>query len=118
MSKTPDEIVKALKCCGANLPCDYCPYFDECACDCMSSLNNDAAALIDSLQSQLAEREREIERLHRFKEYFDELYGQGLEVANWHLNGNTEPLDSFYDSAVEYMNDPLPAAPEEGDSSD
>lgn len=66
------------------------------------------------LLSQLAERDKEIERLHRFKEYFDELYGQGLEVANWHLNGNTEPFDSFYDSAVEYMNDPLPAAPEEG----
>lgn len=61
MSKTPDEIVKALKCCGANLPCDYCPYFDECACDCMSSLNNDAAALIDSLQSQLAETKRQLE---------------------------------------------------------
>jgi hypothetical protein len=59
MSKTPDEIVKALKCCGANLPCYYCPYFDECACDCMSSLNNDAAALIDSLQSQLAETKRQ-----------------------------------------------------------
>lgn len=61
MSKTPDEIVKALKCCGANLPCDYCPYFDERACDCMSSLNNAAAALIDSLQSQLAETKRQLD---------------------------------------------------------
>ena len=37
------------------------------------------------------------------KEYFDELYGQGLEVANWHQNGATEPFDSFYDSALDYM---------------
>lgn len=38
----------------------------------------------------------------KFKDYFDSLYGQGLEVANWHLNGNTEPFDSFYDSALEF----------------
>ncbi|MCY9738202.1 hypothetical protein M5X17_31405, partial [Paenibacillus alvei] len=43
------------------------------------------------------------EQLLRFKEYFDELYGQGLEVANWHMNGKTEPFDSFYDSAIEEM---------------
>lgn len=24
-------------------------------------------------------------------------YGQGLEVANWHQNGDTEPLDNFID---------------------
>lgn len=43
------------------------------------------------------------EQLLRFKEYFDELYGQGLEVANWHMNRDTEPFDSFYDSAIEEM---------------
>ena len=37
----------------------------------------------------------------RFKEYFDELYGIGLEVANWHQNGNTEPFDNFYDAAID-----------------
>ena len=36
-----------------------------------------------------------------FKQYFMELYGQGLEVTNWHLNGDTEPLDNFIDSALE-----------------
>ena len=30
-----------------------------------------------------------------FKEYFDELYGTGLEIVNWHKNGDTEPCDSF-----------------------
>ena len=32
----------------------------------------------------------------KFKEYFDELYGTGLEVANWHLNGDLISFDSFY----------------------
>ena len=37
----------------------------------------------------------------KFKQYFDELYGQGLEIANWHLNGELEPFDNFYESACE-----------------
>lgn len=35
----------------------------------------------------------------RFKQFFDDLYGKGLEVTNWHLNGDTEPLDNFIESA-------------------
>tara|TARA_R110001606_G_scaffold8453_3_gene37204 strand:+ start:7390 stop:7632 length:243 start_codon:yes stop_codon:yes gene_type:complete len=27
----------------------------------------------------------------------DSLYGQGLQVANWHLNGELEPLDNFFE---------------------
>ena len=42
-------------------------------------------------------------KLLRFKEYFDELYGQGLQVANWNLNGTLVDFDDFYDSAIEYM---------------
>lgn len=38
----------------------------------------------------------------KFVEYFDDLYGQGLEVANWHMNGALEPFDNFYESAIEY----------------
>jgi hypothetical protein len=41
-------------------------------------------------------------RLVDFKEYFKELYGQGLEIANWHQNGELEPFDNFYESAIEY----------------
>lgn len=95
----------------------------------------DAAEMIEALQAQLAdekvtsqslrnaangykarlaERDREIERLRKFKAYFlDEMYGEGLEVVNWHMNGDTEPFDIFFDSAVDYMNGPLPAPPEE-----
>lgn len=38
----------------------------------------------------------------KFYEYFEDIYGDGLEVANWHLNGDLEPLDNFIDSAIEY----------------
>lgn len=24
-------------------------------------------------------------------------YGEGLDVANWHMNGDLEPLDNFFD---------------------
>lgn len=45
---------------------------------------------------------KECREAKRFKEYFDELYGIGLEVANWHQNGNTEPFDNFYDAAIDW----------------
>lgn len=35
----------------------------------------------------------------QFVEYFDELYGTGLEIANYHLNGELEPFDNFYEAA-------------------
>ena len=41
-------------------------------------------------------------QLVAFKEYFKDLYGQGLEIANWHQNGELEPFDNFYESAIEY----------------
>lgn len=45
--------------------------------------------------------EEELQALTAFKAYFDGLYGDGLDVANYHLNGATEPFDNFYDSAME-----------------
>lgn len=36
-----------------------------------------------------------------FYEYFSALYGTGLEVANWHLNGDMESFDSFFNAASE-----------------
>jgi hypothetical protein len=29
------------------------------------------------------------------------MYGKGLDIANWHLNGALEPFDNFYESACE-----------------
>ena len=46
--------------------------------------------------------DRDRSNLTAFKEYFKELYGQGLEIANWHQNGGLEPFDNFYESAIEY----------------
>lgn len=37
----------------------------------------------------------------KFKNYFDELYGQGLQIAYYHQNGDLEPFDNFYDEACE-----------------
>lgn len=45
--------------------------------------------------------DRDRKQLIAFKEYFKDLYGQGLEVANWHQNGELEPFDNFYESAIE-----------------
>lgn len=44
----------------------------------------------------------ECQEAKRFKEYFDELYGTGLEIANWHENGSTEPFDNFYGAAIDW----------------
>ena len=44
-----------------------------------------------------------LEGLQRFKDYFNELYGQNLEVANWHLNGELEHFDDFYESACKLI---------------
>lgn len=57
----------------------------------------------DRLTSENNELRAEIERLKKFKTYFDSLYGTGLEVAFFHQNGELESFDSFYDSATKEM---------------
>lgn len=39
----------------------------------------------------------------KFFEYWHDLYGTGLKIAGWHLNGELEDFDNFFDSAVESM---------------
>lgn len=46
----------------------------------------------------------DVQQAINFKKYFDKLYGEGLEVANWHLNGDLEPFDNFYESALQNSN--------------
>ena len=46
----------------------------------------------------------DVQQAINFKKYFDELYGEGLEVTNWHLNGDLEPFDNFYESALQNGN--------------
>ena len=70
------------------LSCDYRHDLDHCQWACqVDGVLEDALSLLRELIA--------------FKEYFDDLYGTGLEVANWHMNGALEPFDSFYDSVIE-----------------
>ena len=50
-------------------------------------------------KSEVERLENEIKALLAFKDYFSDLYGHSLEVANWHENGKLEPFDNFYESA-------------------
>ena len=88
-----EKVIKGLECLakqhgivGVCEP-ENCPYGDLHTC--ANEIARDALALLKALSE--------------FKAYFDDLYGKGLEVANWHMNGATEPFDSFYDSAIEEM---------------
>lgn len=56
---------------------------------------------IKKLNKEIEQLKSEFEQSVKFKEYFIELYNQGLEIANWHLNGDLEPLTNFIDSACE-----------------
>lgn len=38
-----------------------------------------------------------------FIKCWSDLYGEGLQVYGWHLNGDPEDFDSFYDSAMECL---------------
>lgn len=89
------QLEKALRACSESEP-----IIDECECDCIFKEDGYCGDCMSNMMKCVADA---MKALMRFKEYFDELYGQGLEVANWHQNGATEPFDSFYDSALEYM---------------
>lgn len=39
----------------------------------------------------------------KFYEYWHDLYGTNLQILGWHLNGEPEDFDRFFDSAVIYM---------------
>lgn len=85
-----ENVIAALEACSFIDPpdCSKC-YLDGPGFGfaCRDRLMYDALATLKSLSA--------------FKSYFDSLYGEGLEVANYHMNGDTEPFDNFYDSAME-----------------
>lgn len=60
------------------------------------------ALAVAALRGPTREMDDEFGKYKKFKEYFDDLYGKGLEVENWHMNGETIPFDDFYESACEY----------------
>lgn len=57
------------------------------------------AAELSETKAKLEECSKENAALKAYKDYFADCYGQGYEVANYHLNGDLEPLDSFIDGA-------------------
>lgn len=59
------------------------------------------AAELSETKEKLEECSKENTALKAYKDYFADCYGQGHEVANYHLNGDLEPLDSFIDGAQE-----------------
>lgn len=72
------------------------------------SANNFAlAAELSETKVKLDKLRKENDALKAYKGYFDDCYGNGYEVANYHLNGDLEPLDSFIDSAKAEYNSAL-----------
>lgn len=88
---TDELIIKALKCHIEAEDCVSCEMFGKC----------DEFLLTEETLDLINRQKAEIEKLKAFKLYFDELYGKGLDIANWHLNGALEPFDNFYESALQ-----------------
>ena len=58
----------------------------------------EASRRITQLQAQLAEAQRaRINAEKMVKEIRESLYGQRLSVVGWHMNGEHEPLDNWFD---------------------
>ena len=60
-----------------------------------------AISQLEELGLSLGQKTDDVQQAINFKKYFDELYGEGLEVVNWHLNGDLEPFDNFYENALQ-----------------
>jgi hypothetical protein len=71
------------------------PEFTEGVC------GDGAAILMDGVQlsiSDVLERLRKGAEAERIvTEMWDMLYGQNLQVGNWHKNGDLEPMDNFFE---------------------
>ena len=94
---TDNKIIKALECLRGNaFDCGECPYCSCYPAPCEQQVAKDALSLINR-------QKEEVKKLQVFKSYFDELYGTGLDIANYHLNGALESFDNFYESALQEM---------------
>lgn len=60
---------------------------------------------LSEMQKKVKSLTAENSALKAYKDYFADMYGEGYEVANYHLNGDLEPFDNFLDGAeAEYNN--------------
>lgn len=97
---TDNEIIKALECCVSSISsdaCNGCPFDEKGICDKDTQATERYA--LDLINRQKAE----IERLQKFKSYFDSLYGLDLEILGFTEDGNEKSYDEFYDSAISDM---------------
>lgn len=54
--------------------------------------------LLGRLVDRIETLEAEVKTLKaRHQSILTELYGQDFEILGWHLNGDTEPLDSWFE---------------------
>lgn len=93
--------IKECRTCDRNLRCEECIYQNEneitkSEIERLKAMNQSKLDTIHDLQNKIT-------KLQAFKAYFDELYGKGLNIANWHLNGELEPFDNFYEDALQEM---------------
>lgn len=65
------------------------------------------AAELSETKAKLDTLSKENDALKAYKNYFADCYGNGYEVANYHLNGDLEPLDNFIDGAEAEYNSAL-----------
>lgn len=60
--------------------------------------DDDSVDMIMRLADRIVELEGEVDALQeRHRSILNELYGQGFEVLGWHQNGDSEPLDSWFE---------------------
>ena len=53
--------------------------------------------------SSIVESSDAIKKCISFIKYWSDLYGEGLQIYGWHLNGNPEDFDNFYNSAMKCL---------------
>lgn len=107
---------------------DYCPGTDGVICDEIfigRDMDTGVICLIEGrqvrqemLSSGFAHFVYPLKRVYvkelpdykKFYEYWRGLYGTGLQISGWHLNGELEDFDNFFDSAIEFMEGASPMA--------
>ena len=93
---TDEQIKKALECCSGSTCRTDCPLSNISEIPCDSILNTCALDLINR-------QEAEIERLNRFKAFFESLCEFDLEVLGYTEDGDTIPFKVLYENAVKEM---------------
>lgn len=72
--------------------------------DLVNKLDNVSSAdCTNEVLSLIADSSDAIKKCVSFIKYWSDLYGKGLQVRGWHLSGNSEDFDNFYNSAMECL---------------